>query len=266
MLSKEKKKLLYNALVPIHGEQEANNIVAYYNDAVTDVSESKFKEDIDKLSNGEPVQYVTNTSFFYGHQLYVDYQVLIPRPETEELVHWLITDIAQREVSILDIGTGSGCILLSVLHQCSHAEGLGIDIEEQAEKVYRRNAGILSVNAAFQVLDILNDKELVRLDKYDIIVSNPPYILEKEKDRMGESVIKHEPHEALYVDENDPLLFYKRIMRVGEEILKPNGVIYFETSDLYHEDLLAFVQNSTYEYEFKKDLQGNWRMLKLWIS
>jgi len=266
MLSSKNRQRMYNSLLPKYGDREANNIVDYYADAMTDRSESEVSADTERLLSDEPVQYVCNTSFFYGHRLYVDNNVLIPRPETEELVHWIITDVKDRKVDILDIGTGSGCILLNVLYKCQNATGTGVDIEEEVAKVFDKNASILDVNAKFQQLDILDKEQITSLQKYDVIVSNPPYILHSEKNRMGESVIKYEPDVALYVEDTNPLLFYKRIKAIGEGHLSPGGSIYFETSDLYHDELLDYVQKSEFQFEFRKDLQGEFRMLKLWRS
>jgi len=257
------KEYMVEKLSVVHGVREAQNITNYYLDACPSSTSKTIDLDLAKLLSGMPVQYVTEVSFFYGHQFFVDQRVLIPRPETEELVFWVISDVGGKTKSILDIGTGSGCILLSVLKKASECRGYGLDVSSKAMQVFNLNKTRLNVQAESIVGSILDPYCIQFLNTYDVIISNPPYILDSEKNRMGEGVVSNEPSKALFVDGTDPLIFYKQIMEFGLNHLKPRGAIYFETSDLYHEELKSICKVSDYEYEFKKDMQGNWRMLKL---
>ncbi len=246
------------------GIREAENIAKYYVDSIPvwPITKQMLDSDLKKLVEGMPVQYVTGFGFFYGKQIRLNEHVLIPRPETEELVHWIIQDykrVLGTKLSILEIGVGSGCILLSLLDNVN-ATGIGIDISKEALKVCSDNAVHLGHSIELHCADILKD---FSLDKsVDLIVSNPPYILRSDN-RVQQTVDKYEPDISLYVDGNDPLVFYKRIVDFGETCIKKGGHLYFETSDLYHAELESFIVSKEMEYEFKKDLQGNWRMLRI---
>ena len=254
-----------------YGLREAENIAAYYLDAYRDkisqglVTQEKLSDDIGLLLQDTPIQYLTQTSFFYGHNFHVNSHVLIPRPETEELVHWVISDYKSSEgqLCMLDIGTGSGCILLSICKSLPHLLGTGIDISSEALSVMGINAERMGIATRALCIDVLKN-DLSDIDQtFDIIVSNPPYILMKELGRMGENVIGIEPEEALFVHGQDPLVFYDRILQISQSKLKPDGYLYFETSDLYHEEMEELVQRFSSKYEFRRDLQGSWRMLKV---
>ncbi len=262
------KHLHFKKYLSRHGDFESNsreleNVVAYYRDATKDDELRDPVKDARRLLEGEPIQYICNKSFFYGLEYYVDPHVLIPRPETEELVHWVLSEHKNQEGHILDIGTGSGCILLTLLYKNPSFKGMGIDISADALNVFMVNNQKLNTNAKAKEVDILNDHLTAFNNQFDIIVSNPPYILKSEKPRMGESVVKHEPEEALFVNSNDPLIFYKHIIDIAPHLLKHNGSLYFETSDLYHNELKAFCAASNKQATFRKDLQGNMRMLKV---
>ncbi len=265
MLYRDALGLFRSALKDIYADREIENITRYYMDCQLGSPEADMLDDISKLKAGMPIQYVTKTSFFYGFQYFIDQGVLIPRPETEELVHWVEQDHkGEADLKILDIGTGSGCILLSLVQKLSTAEALGIDISNEAQMVFEKNVEYLGLNADFSLLDVFDDAAVAKLDQdCDIIVSNPPYILSEEKTRMMTSVIKHEPQKALFVDGKDPLIFYKRIISLLPRLLKADGKAYLETSDLYHDELESVVIDSGMDYEFRKDMQGQWRMLKV---
>ena len=270
--SAEIKTQLFEALKSKYGHREAENIAAYYLDAYRDrisddqLTRKKLSNDIELLLDDTPIQYLTQTSFFYGHRFYVDSNVLIPRAETEELVHWVISDYkrSNKELTLLDIGTGSGCILLSICKAIPNVTGTALDISSEALSVLAVNAERLGIaNTSALCIDVLKD-DLSDVDQtYDIIVSNPPYILMKELGRVGQNVMGIEPEEALFVHGKDPLVFYERILKLSQSKLKPDGCLYFETSDLYHEQMVEMVQKYTSTYEFRRDLQGNWRMLKV---
>jgi len=265
MLQKQNKykERLREVLSDTFDERELSNIIDYYFDAIAEVDDLSFESHLVQLENGWPIQYVTQVSFFYGYQFFVDNRVLIPRAETEELVYWVEQDIKGYSKSILDIGTGSGCILLSLLKKNSYCRGTGLDVSRKAIEVFKINQKKLEVKAASIVGDILSSDCTNYIGKFDVIISNPPYILPSEKNRMGHSVIAKEPHLALFVDSDDPLIFYKKIIQCIDTHLNDRGVLYFETSDLYHEELKAYLDDLNYEGEFRKDMQGNWRMLKI---
>ena len=252
-------------------QRERENIITYYLDArqkeilTSSLTTQELEKDAQDLKEGVPVQYVTGVTFFYGHRFISERGCLIPRPETEELVHWIIEDNkSKEEFQILDIGVGSGCILLSVLAELnknSQATGWGIDVSQTALTVFEKNAVKMDLKVNSELTDIREDLDLPKY--FDCIVSNPPYILNSERGRMDSSVLKYEPEIALFVTGTDPLYFYKRIMEIGLSLLKPAGVIYFETSDLYHDELDAAIDRNNYLPTFKKDMSGHWRKLKL---
>ncbi len=259
------KQKLIQALTANYDTREATSIADYYADAMQGRELTDIESDTLKLLDGYPVQYVTNTSFFYGHKLYVDEHTLIPRPETEELVHWVVSDNKDADAEVLDIGTGSGCLLLSILHKLKNAKGIGLDVDPQVQNAFDKNVDILNVEAQFLSLDFIDKEARSSLPSYDIIVSNPPYISKEEVERLGPGVFKHEPHLALFTGD-DPLVFYRATLEFAETHLKEGGKIYFETSDLYQEEMEAMVSKYNYKHEFKKDMQGAWRMLKLWLQ
>lgn len=225
--------------------------------------QDKYERVIEELLNGKPIQYILNEVDFYGQQYYVDENVLIPRPETEELVDWIVQDYsnAHKNLIYLDIGTGSGCIINSLAKNLTgifHAS----DKSEMALKVAGKNAKRTDVTVQFIKDDILNTQLINQ--KFDVIVSNPPYIPEKEKEIMEANVLKYEPHLALFVNDNDVLVFYKAIIRFASKSLNKNGCLFFEIHESYSSKLKALVQSINCSFEFKKDLQGKTRMLKIW--
>ena len=254
---------LLNTLLSKYDRREAENICAYYFDCLSKVHSDDYAEHKKQLLEGVPVQYVCNVSFFYGHELYVDKHTLIPRPETEELVHWVITDHKDSKFDILEVGTGSGCILLSILHKCTMANGLGLDVDPAIQKVFDINCNKLNVSPEFICADFLNKDNWSMLGNYDVIVSNPPYISHQEYTRLGDNVIQYEPHLALFT-ESDPLIFYRLILEFAKNYLNAGGNIYFETNDIYNKEMEALAAAYEYKFDYRKDMQGAWRMLKLW--
>ncbi|MBT8232498.1 MAG: peptide chain release factor N(5)-glutamine methyltransferase [Saprospiraceae bacterium] len=268
ILSKYKKAMVAS-LSKTFDKHEAQSITDYYFDGKVvledSLSEIKIEEDINRINSGEPIQYVTGLSFFYGYHFLLNHQVLIPRPETEELVYWIEKDCKPKHgLDILDIGCGSGCILLSLMLKLNAAKGTGWDISEDALKNTEENASKYNLDVSLEKFDVLNDDMNSLRNKYDVVVCNPPYILKSEVDRMGENVVRYEPHEALFVDDANPLIFYQKVISNLPNLLSQNGCAYFETSDLYHESMELFLKDTDYKFEFKKDMQGNWRMLKVW--
>lgn len=221
-----------------------------------------------RLLTYEPIQYVLNEAWFCGLRLYVDNRVLIPRPETEELVEWIITHckFPISELNILDIGTGSGCIPIALKRRLGKADVWSCDVSTDALTVAARNAEDLGVIVNLVNLNFLSEAEREKLPQFDIIVSNPPYIPHKDKAEMHTNVLAYEPATALFVPDNDPLLFYKAIADFGKSHLNPNGIIYTEL----HKDISALAkemfESRGYMVELKKDMQGVERMLKATIS
>lgn len=219
---------------------------------------------LDRLLTHEPVQYVLNESWFYGFKFYVDRNVLIPRPETEELVEWIIADckFPTDDLKILDIGTGSGCIPIILKKELSTAETWSCDISEAALKVAKKNAITNNTDINFLQLDFLDKQQWEQLRCFDLIVSNPPYIPEKNKEEMQANVLQYEPATALFVQDNDPLVFYKAIAEFGKTHLNKNGSIYLEIHESLGEAILQLFGENGYITKLKKDMQGKDRMIK----
>lgn len=220
-----------------------------------------FDEIISRLNQGEPIDYILGYTYFYGFKIWVDQNTLIPRPETEELVELIINENKHRDsLHILDIGTGSGCIALALKSQLANNSLTAIDVSTSALDLARKNAEFHDLNIDFIPIDVLNEDEWSKLGQYDIIVSNPPYIPQKEKKDMISSVIDYEPHLALFVG-NDPFIFYKQILKLATSHLQPNGLVYFETSQTNQLD-----SYQGFMIEKIKDLSENWRFLKCKIN
>tara|TARA_R110002073_G_scaffold336257_2_gene531266 strand:- start:4802 stop:5671 length:870 start_codon:yes stop_codon:yes gene_type:complete len=230
----------------------------------------KFQNAIDRLKKYEPIQYIVGDTEFYGLLFKVNSSVLIPRPETEELVSWIIDCHSEQseesKLKILDIGTGSGCIAISLAKNLPNAKVYALDISEEALKIAKLNATNNDVDVAFVEADVLNsmDWNLVFKNlKFDIIVSNPPYVRELEKETMSANVLNHEPHLALFVKDNDALLFYRNITDASQEILKSNGQLYFEINENLGERTKELLVNNDFNsIELKKDIFDKDRMIK----
>ena len=224
----------------------------------------KFESAIHRLSEHEPIQYILGETEFFGLKFKVDKNVLIPRPETEELVQWILDDVIELNTSsklkILDLGTGSGCIAISLAKNLPNAEIFALDISENALKTARKNADLNQVNLKFIETDILNLEELT--GKFDVIVSNPPYVREMEKAEMHRNVLENEPELALYVKDADSLIFYKKITKLAKESLQKNGNLYFEINQYLANETEEILKNTGFKTELKKDIFGNYRMLR----
>lgn len=217
-----------------------------------------------KLVAGMPWQYITGVSWFMGRQFRVNDQVLIPRPETEELVDWIKQDNHIRTaISILDIGTGSGCIPISLKLEMPGTEVTTCDISSGALRVATENAQDMQAAVQFLQLDFLDEATWNELGTYDVIVSNPPYITEREKDSMHINVKNHEPSTALFVPDDDALVFYRKIADFGKEHLNAGGAIYCELNrDFAMATKEMFEIKGYSRVEVKEDMHGNLRMLK----
>ena len=223
---------------------------------------SVLNEMIRRLQKNEPIQYIIGIESFFGLTFEVNPNVLIPRPETQELVSWIIGDYQSDEsIRILDIGTGSGCIPISLAKQLSKAEVESWDISEGALEVASRNCERNGVKVLLRQKDVL--KAAPEGNLYDVIVSNPPYITNKEKADMEANVLDWEPSLALFVPDEDPLLFYRKIAQLGCDMLKEGGSLYFEINRAYGEETIQMLKELGYaQIELKKDSWGNDRMIK----
>jgi release factor glutamine methyltransferase len=224
--------------------------------------ESAILEAVDFLKKGKPIQYITGKAWFMGNEFLVNENVLIPRPETEELVEWIIeyATIKEKALQILDIGTGSGCIPISLKLALPNCMITGLDISDTALNVATQNAKTLNTEINWLEEDILNAAYLP--NHYDIIVSNPPYIPFKENVKMQVQVKNFEPNIALFVTNEDPLIFYRVIARLGKQYLNPNGQLFFELHYDQGKALLALFDEMGYHAELRQDMFGKDRMLR----
>ena len=280
MTIQEARKQLLDKLSPVYSKSEANTINEWVIEHITGLNRSdrvlnknyeinssqseKLNETAERLLKHEPVQYILNEAWFCGMKFYVDKHVLIPRPETEELVEWIISNLKFPidKLKILDIGSGSGCIPISLKRKLRKTEVYSCDISTDALKVAIHNAETLGAEVNFMQLDFLDAEERKRLPAFDIIVSNPPYVPEKDKLQMNQNVLNYEPHTALFVPDNDSLIFYKAIADFGKQHLNANGSIFLELHEDYGKDVQTLFEKENFSTEIKKDMQGKERMLK----
>lgn len=244
------------------------NSVHYTLNSTQEITETRVQEFIqvlDELKTGRPIQHILQTADFYGLQLSVNEHTLIPRPETEELVAWIIQEHQNREtLSILDIGTGSGCIALALQKHLPHATVDAIDVQNEALTIARSNAAKLHLSVNFIAADILEwDSFMQPNQQYDIIVSNPPYITPAEQKEMHQNVLLYEPHSALFVEEQAPLLFYDVIAEMGKKHLSPNGNLYFEINQYLGAETCDLLSKKGYKaITLQKDLNQADRMIQ----
>ncbi len=264
----------------IYGESEASQVtdwimekitgskrterMLYKNSILTNDEEIQLRSYTERMMQHEPVQYVLNESWFCGLKFYVDKNVLIPRPETEELVEWIITHckFPVDELKIFDIGSGSGCIPVSLKRRLKKAEVWSCDISAEALAVAKKNAAALGTEVNFILIDFLNKEHQKQLPSFDIIVSNPPYIPVKDKETMKPNVLQYEPATALFVPDNDPLIFYKAIAEFGKDHLKKSGSIYCEIHEDLGDAVVKLFNSYGYSTELKKDMQQKDRMIR----
>ena len=248
----------------ITGLRKIDRIV--YKDTIISTEQQNLLSKItSELQQHKPVQYAIGEAWFMGMKLLVNEQVLIPRPETEELANWIIQDIKtnkKMEISVLDIGTGSGCIPIAIKQLLPYTSVTAIDISEGALQIAKMNSVSQNVLIDFLLLDILDEVSWQQLGQFDIIVSNPPYIRTSEGLSMRKNVMEYEPHLALFVSDNDPLLFYKKIAAFAKTHLNQTGIIYVEVNEeLAQEVASVFHQNGFFNIEIRKDMQGKDRMV-----
>lgn len=215
-----------------------------------------------RLMAHEPVQYVLGCADFCGRQFKVDASVLIPRPETEELCRWIVAEWGGASCRVLDVGTGSGCIAVTLAKEMTGARVEAWDISEKALAVARQNARLLKADVTFRQQDALRLADEATA-VYDVIVSNPPYICRKERASMEANVLEYEPESALFVPDDDPLLFYRAIARYGLSALRSGGCLYFELNPLYAEALGQMLRSMAWsDVELRTDEYGKQRMIR----
>ena len=228
------------------------------------ISKEKFEHlynTLSRLKTQEPIQYILGESAFYGLSFKVTKDTLIPRPETEELVEWILSDYDYNDkISILEIGTGSGCIPITLAKKLPNASVTSIDISAAAIAIAKENSILNNVSINFIEQDILNTSKLPQ--QYDIIVSNPPYVRELEKKEILPNVLENEPHLALFVDDNNPLIFYSKIAELAKKYLTKDGVLYFEINQYLGKQTIEMLTEKGFKSELKKDLFNNDRMTK----
>lgn len=282
MLLKELKNIFHKQLDALFGKEEVESfffilteylhnlrridLVLNPNFEISDADYQKWEVIISELKTEKPIQYITGEAWFYGLRFEVNENTLIPRPETEELVEWIIESQkdskSTNQLEILDIGTGTGCIPISLKKNIPNANVSAIDVSEEAIEVAKRNANSNEAVISFILKNILETENLEQ-QYYDIIVSNPPYVRNLEKEEISKNVLAYEPHLALFVEDNDALLFYRKIAQLAKDNLTENGQLFFEINQyLGKETVLLLEQLGFQNIELKKDFKGNDRMIK----
>jgi len=222
---------------------------------------SILKKDVTQLKKEIPIQHIFGKTEFYGFPFKVTSDTLIPRPETEELISWICESVDDKNLSILDIGTGSGCIAITLKKVIQEATVSAIDVSTKALKVAKQNAEINKVSINLIEQNILSLKELPK--QFDIIVSNPPYVRNLEKQEIKNNVLNNEPHLALFVDDKNPLIFYDKIAELAYKHLSLNGMLFFEINEYLGNETLELVKSKGFKkVELKKDMFGKNRMIK----
>ncbi len=273
------KSLYQEQLKPLYPENEIHSILQIVCEDLLNWSRSDFmikdreelshiqeeilQKSLRELRTSKPVQYITGKAHFYGHEFTVNKHTLIPRQETEELVDMIIKDHkAESYLNIIDIGTGTGCIGLSIKAEKPDSMVTLMDVSNDALAIAQSNANHLKTPVKTILQDVLALDELP--EKYDIIVSNPPYVRNMEKEEIHSNVLEHEPHLALFVEDHDPLIFYSKILKLAQKALKPEGTLYLEINQYLPEEMKALATELGFQSEVYKDLNGNYRMMKCW--
>lgn len=240
---------------------------AFQDNELSDDVVEKLQNIIIRLQTGEPVQYILGHTEFYGLRFKVNSSVLIPRPETEELVEWVLSEVRSQESevgSILDVGTGSGCIPITLKKHLPQNQVSGLDISPTALQAAKQNAELNEVDVEFIEADILKASNHSQLTAhYSLITSNPPYVTEHEKHDMHQNVLNHEPHNALFVPDTDPLLFYRAIADFALQHLLPNGLLFFEINENLGKETVELLANKGFNnIALRQDMRGKDRMIK----
>ncbi|MCF6295073.1 MAG: peptide chain release factor N(5)-glutamine methyltransferase [Flavobacteriaceae bacterium] len=288
MKLKHIKEIFHKQLESVYVKEEVNSFFFMLTESYFDFSriqlalqpdfeinkqlELQILKALEALKNHEPIQYIIGQTEFFGLPFKVNESVLIPRLETEELVDWIVSKfrIQNSEFRILDIGTGCGCIAVSLAKNLPSAKVFALDVSKEALNVAKENAELNNVEVTFFEANILNWKQefgIWNLEfedlEFDIIVSNPPYVRTSEKRQMQPNVLKYEPHLALFVEAEDSLLFYRKITQLANQALSPNGILYFEINEYLGKDMLKLMRDKGFaEVEIKTDIFGKNRMIK----
>ncbi len=250
------KMLLMNYL-----DIQNSEILLRKDEEVADEIRVQLEQDLDKIKKGTPVQYVLGTTYFYGFEMRIDERALIPRPETEELVDWIFKELQSKSPKILDIGTGSGCIALALKAGLPNGDVYGVDVQQEALDLAVENAMAMDLKVDFEQADALSLSKQYR-ESWDIIVSNPPYIPEKDKMMMQAHVLDYEPHSALFVPDNDTLMFYNAIAEYAQSHLNKEGKLFFEINENLAEEVKKVLTLHGFsKIEVRQDLQGKDRMV-----
>lgn len=279
MTIRDAKQTIIEAIEPIYDNREAINIATMLIEELTGLSKmnqflqkqsilseelvSKLNLQIDRLSKGEPVQYIIGKAWFMELAFIVNAATLIPRPETEELVDALLKYLKlndNKKVHILEIGSGSGCIPIAIGKYYPNATITSVDISENALMIARKNAKEIGVEINWKQLNFLDQTQWENLETFDIIISNPPYIRKTEAASMHTNVLNFEPHTALFVDDNDPLIFYKAIHDFCKHHLNSNGAVFLEINEGLGKETAELFKNG-FTVEIRKDMQNKERMV-----
>jgi len=223
--------------------------------------EEQFVQMTAALLNNRPIQYVLGEAWFGGMKFLVNEHTLIPRPETEELIEWIKATANPEPQNILDIGTGSGCIPITIKKEFPLWQISAIDVSNNTLQVAKQNARLNAVEIDFTCMDFLNEERWSDMSEYHIIISNPPYIKKSEKGSMSAHVVDHEPHIALFVPDDDTLIFYKKIAAFGLSHLKKHGKLFFEINQMLGQEVCELLKQMGYATILRKDLHGNDRMI-----
>jgi release factor glutamine methyltransferase len=279
MTLQESYKNFVLQLNKIYDEREAKNIADWVfesegikkliritngNKPIDQSTNKQLNTKLQQLLQHKPLQYVLQEAWFYKMKLFVNEHVLIPRPETEELVEWVVEEckMQSEECKILDIGTGSGCIAVAIKKEFPNAELYAIDISEDALAVATKNAKDQNAEINFKQINFIDQSSWQSLPSFDIIISNPPYIPENEKAKLAKNVLDHEPHLALFVEGNDLFIFYRKIAGFAEEHLKPSGKIFVEVHEDFSKEVHEIFTEKKFTTEIRKDIYGRERMIK----
>ena len=281
MLLKQYKNHFFEALKSVHDANEIESfffiLIEYFHNLkridlalnpdfeISDEEVLKWEAIISDLKTEKPIQYSIGETWFYDSKFYVNEHTLIPRPETEELVDWIIKTHKSKDkidkLAVLDIGTGTGCIPISLKKNIPQAEVFAIDVSEEALKIAHKNAETNQVQINFILQNILETKDLNQ--NFDVIVSNPPYVRNLEKQEIKKNVLEFEPHLALFVEDTDALLFYRKIAQLALKNLTANGLLFFEINQYLGKETVELLETLGFKnVELKKDIYGNDRMIK----
>lgn len=258
----EEIQSFFYLLTESHLNMNKVDIALNHNFNLTEVNQNYFQKALIQLKKETPIQYIIGETEFYGLQFKVNVNVLIPRPETEELVEWILNSVDKnKKIKILDIGTGSGCIAISLAKNLPNAIVYALDVSAKALEITKQNAEINNVQIVFLQQNILASEKLA--ENYDIIVSNPPYVRELEKQEIKPNVLENEPHLALFVEDENPLIFYKKIAELAKNSLNKNGLLFFEINQYLGKETVDLLNSKGFKnIELKKDFFQNDRMIK----